>query len=69
MATLRASAFILNSALLLVCLLEFARKGIPDSVDNSLVMLLVLAAPIISIITIAALSRGNAQSPTQKRSA
>ena len=69
MATLRASAFILNGALLLTCLLEFARKGIPDSVDNTLVMLLVLGAPIISIITIAVLSRGNARSATQKGSA
>ena len=56
MATLRAAAYLINGALLLFALIMFA-KDFPKAEPEVLIAILVTSAPMISIITIALLSR------------
>ena len=57
MATLRASAFTLNGMLLLIGLFIVATDGLPNKPGEMIVFALLFAAPIVSIITIGAISR------------
>ena len=57
MATLRAAAFILNIALLVVALFLFA-KNPPSKADDLVVALLVTCTPIVNMVALSVLSRG-----------
>ena len=52
MATLRAAAYILNSALLLFVLYSLT-KNLPDKSEHFIIVMLILSYPIVSIATIA----------------